>query len=449
MNTGKHMEQATTIAGYRTLEGRYALLECLAISSIGKIYRGRDLEQAQLQGMDSRILIHLLPASLNKLPLETLFQQISQTHKQAGQDWIMPPRTFGQDEDSRYIVMDSPAGQAVTSFVRQAGDGGNVLSRQLQPLHKKGCIKRQVDPALVVASAENHFYLLATALSPDIQALQSLSQPPTIRRKTIHMLVAGLSLGFLSAISVLAASYIFDSGSGSVPAAYMAEPEELPQPPVQLASLAPQMGMSSLAMVNSDRSIVNASENLLVEDEPVKQDAPEAKPAITHQPKPVVVTQVKAGAVKATKSQSGQAEAKLESHDKSGQKKTSAKIVPNRQIEAQHANSGQEVETPGFDKLVQLAETAMSAGHYGSGSNGALNYTRLVRSQSRLHPQVKRLSQAIVSHYHQQARAALLRRDIDGAQQLLAVSMGIIKEFNLGSFNGAQTILEHKAAALQ
>ncbi|MBU0655798.1 MAG: hypothetical protein KJ914_11825 [Gammaproteobacteria bacterium] len=448
------MKHTTTVAGYRTLEGRYALLECLAISGIGKIYRGRDLEQAQSQGMDSRILIHLLPASLNKLPLETLFQQISQTHKQAGHDWIMPPRTFGQDEDSRYIVMDSPVGQAVTSFVRLAGDGDNLLSRQLcrqlQPLHQKGCIKRQVDPALVVASAENHFYLLATAFSPDIQALQSLSQPLTIRRKTIHMLVAGLSLGFLSAISALAASYIFDSGSGSAPTAYMAEPEELPPPPpVQLASLAPQMGMSSLAMVNSDRSIGNASVNLLVEGEPVKQGAPEAKPAITHQPKPVVVIQAKPDAAKAAKSQSRQAEAKLKSPDKAGQKKTSAKMAANRQIEAQRTSSEQEVEPPGFDKLVQLAETAMSAGHYGSGSNGALYYTRLVRSQSRLHPQVKRLSQAIVSHYHQQARAALLSRDIDRAGQLLEASMGIIKEFNLGSLNGAQAILEHKAAALQ
>ena len=50
----------TSGMGYKILDERYALLECLAVSGIGEIYRGRDLELAQTEAKPSRILIHLI-----------------------------------------------------------------------------------------------------------------------------------------------------------------------------------------------------------------------------------------------------------------------------------------------------------------------------------------------------------------------------------------------------
>lgn len=84
-----------------------------------------------------------------------------------------------------------------------------------------------------------------------------------------------------------------------------------------------------------------------------------------------------------------------------------------------------------------------------TGPNSALYYTRLLRDEARLHPQVKRLSRAIVSHYHNQARAQLQNRNINTVEQYLAMAVTVIKEFNLVSFNDAQQVLEHKAASLK
>lgn len=435
------MKSNPIIAGYRTLEGRYALLECLAISTIGKIYQGRDLEQVRTHGMDSRILIHLLPANLNKLPIETVFQQISRTYKQAGYDWIMPPRAFGQDENNSYVIMDCPSGQNLISYVRQAYADHSTLSRQigcqLQPLSQKGLLTKQVDPALLVTSAENKLYLLATALSPDIQALQSLSQPSSIKCKTINMLVAGLSLGALSTLSVLAANYVFQPET----VAYNYKPAKQTAQPLQLASLAPQMELNSQALANSDRQVSAINDSLALENNTETPLKPETQPT----------SHSTTAATQTAEAKPVKPKEKTKSPDSSKQQQTPVKAAITRQAPPQQkaTKAIQKPEPLDFDKLVELAEAAMRTGHYGDNRTGALYYTRQVRSLSHLHPQVKRLSQAIVSHHHQQTRAALKQHDLERAGQLLSLSKAIIKEFNLVTFNPAQTLLEHKAAAME
>lgn len=443
------MKSTATIAGYRTLEGRYALLECIAVSTIGKIYQGRDLEQARSHGMDSRILIHLLPSSLNKLPMETVFQQISRTYEQARHEWIMPPRAFGQDENNSYIVMDSPSGRNLTSYVRQANADNSTLSRQLHPLVKKGLVTKQVDPALLVTSTDNHLYLLATALSPDIQALQSLSQPASIKCKTLHMLAAGLSLGLLSILSAMAANYLFKPETLTARITHTYEPAEPTSPPLQLASLAHQIGENPQILVNSDRELSEPNDNLPLEDITTANPQAETQLSISSQTEKTE-EQVSAFPAKTVKTKAEKTVEKAKAPDKSKQP-APLKTATTHQDKPQQkaAKSTQESESLDFNKLVELAETAMGAGRYGDNRTGALYYTRQVRSLSHLHPQVKRLSQAIVSHHHQQTRAALIQHDIEQAEQLLKLSKAIIKEFNLVAFNPAQTLLEHKAAAMQ
>ena len=91
------------------LNNRYALLECLAVSGVGKIYRGRDLQQVKEQGQESRILIHVLPAMTPALPLDAMFQQMAEARQRIAAPWILAPVTYGQDEGTAYFILESPS----------------------------------------------------------------------------------------------------------------------------------------------------------------------------------------------------------------------------------------------------------------------------------------------------------------------------------------------------
>ncbi len=434
------MQPPTTIAGYRTLEGRYALLECLVVSGIGNIYRGRDLTQAQSRGMDSRILVHLLPNSLDHVPLESLFQQLTQSTRQLALDWIMPARTYGQDGDTRYIVMDSPIGETVISLARQLHNHNSLLARQLQrqmrPLQRQGYVRQSIDPALVVSSHENSLYLLSTALSPQMQSLQSSAIPLSGKRKTLYMILAGLGFGLLTTLSAVAASYLFEPAPASRVVITTEDPEPATSnvPSIQLATLmpaAPPVTTSPviLPLSNSDQVATSSPVQAVLATPPVA-DTPE-----------------KAGSkVMPVSTEKSSRREPVVKPPATTEKKLSKPAQPSAPVEMPTTEMVEfATESPGILELAQQADAAIQAGNYGK----ALNLTRQLRDVSRLHPNVKHLGHAIVSHYHQQARAALQAADADSAQQKLATSHGIIREFNLVSFNSAQTVLEHKAASLR
>lgn len=450
------MNQPTTIAGYRILDGRYALLECIAISSIGKIYRARDLERAKVQGMDSHVLIHFLPKYLDRLPLETLCQQITQTCKQVADKRVLPLRSYGQDQNNRYVVMDSPATTTISSLEQHSPDQNaslfNELYRLIQPLHKQGLLTAHIDSALVITDSNHSLYLLSSALSPDIQALQSHRAIWAGKRRPLRAVAAGFAvLSLISGISVMAANYIV--APSPIIASSLNKPvitQGMDTPLIQQAPLAPTTHATVVNLANSDRAIQSAATSDLIEQETgpdattvtsslqpkVKSESAHAvKPAPQKQNLPKVKKPPQQTKAVTENSQQERKDAKLTKPDSHKQV-----IVP-EPTPTQKPTP----ETLGINELINLAEQAMNNGKFSS----ALSYTRLLREQSRLHPQVKRLSRAIVSHYHNQARANLQNRNIKAAEQTLATAVSIIKEFNLVSFNNAQQVLEHKAASLK
>ena len=167
-----------TSMGYQILEGRYALLDCLAVSSIGEVYRARDLERAQTHGAHSLVTIHILPKLLSEtMPIAALFQQVAATAKQLHKPWILAPLRFGLDSHKTYMVLDYPNTSGSLQSVTAMGGQNTVMQRrassQLGYLVGQHYLKARTEAAFLLVGKDPAMYVLATAFAPALQALQN------------------------------------------------------------------------------------------------------------------------------------------------------------------------------------------------------------------------------------------------------------------------------------
>lgn len=421
--------EVSSQTGSIILGNRYVLLECLAVSGVGKIYRGRDLEQVKAQGKESRILVHVLPTVTPDLPLDSMFQHMSEARQRIAAPWILAPLTYGQDEDTAYFILESPDKWGLRSLSTQA-DTNNPFWRsamhQLQPLVKQGYLETQTDPALLLGLAKLEVFLLATALSPQIQMLQS---HPVIRsvtpRKSRRVVVAG-SLLALSVCSAVAASAILKQPAVAVP--------PLPLPLAPQAS-APKVRLAAMPMTEITADVpaggwyagkAQHTENIaLPEPTPKASNRLTEKTAITDKAsKPVI-----------------QPKPEIQPPPAAMQAATAATVTTTPVTE-------QATPATGVDGLIQQAYTAMQSGHLGDSNGGALAVTRQLRGQSPQHPQVSRLGQEIAAAYLRQIRVALQADNLAEAGRLLPTTRQLIDEFGLGNLEPAQQVLEQRVAQL-
>lgn len=394
------------------LDNRYALLECLAVSGVGKIYRGRDLQQVKEQGQESRILIHVLPAMTPALPLDAMFQQMAEARQRIAAPWILAPATYGQDEGTAYFILESPPKWGLNSLISQADANNPVWQttlRQLQPLVKQKYLETYTDPALLLSISSQEVYLLATALSPLIQMLQSR---PSIRsivpRKPRRAAVAG-SVFALTIFSAVAANAIMKQPTVMVSAPAVSIPAAQPSPKVRLAPI-PQTEMSSDRPVAERDAGQRLDGNItLLAEQPRQVEPVTAKPA---------------------------------------QKDVAVQETTLTEPKQEPIDTPQPSSVPdSIDGTIQQAYAAMRAGRLGTG-DGALHFTRQLRGQSPQHPQVARLGQEIAAAYLRQVRVALQAGRLAEAGDLLPVSRQLIQEFGLGNLEPAQQVLEERVAQL-
>ncbi|MEB4590930.1 hypothetical protein VSS37_08075 [Candidatus Thiothrix sp. Deng01] len=430
------MEQATTIAGYRILGERYALQECLAVSAVGKVYRGLDLENVNACGADARIMVHMFSATALSLSPEEIYRQVSDACRRVAADWVMAPRSWGLEDDACYFVLDIPrqchASGLTSGAVAQGAALGRQIERRLRPLARKGYLGKRTDPALLACSAKDGVYLLGTAFSPAIRALQKETGRTQESRNPAHIMSAGL--GLLTAISAIASSYLIEPKHMVAPSVTA----EVCPPPVsrtKIEYLAPvEPVMLPLAMTASLAIPDAAGSSLLLRDrvglkseEKVTTAAVESrKAAVAEEPPP---------------------RRAVERHPV--RQRTQPSHPAPRPPPVAVVEKPQPVQTLGIADLVQLSNAAVAEGRFGDGRDGALHYIRLLREQARLHPQIKHVGNSVVSHYHELARTALKAGDIAQAQRYLVTALPLIQEFNLPHFNAAQAVLEQKAAQLQ
>lgn len=193
----------TSGMGYKILDERYALLECLAVSGIGEIYRGRDLELAHTEARPSRILIHLLPQHYQLSQLEVNLAQAQTITQSLNQPWVLPILAQGQTEGRQYFVLSSPdrlGAHSVMSLPSQQLPDINQLTQQLGRLVKAKQLPNIIDSALLISLPNQSLYLLATAFLQPIHALRAYHTGLTIyKRPTVKR---SLALSSIMAITL-------------------------------------------------------------------------------------------------------------------------------------------------------------------------------------------------------------------------------------------------------
>ena len=456
------MKHTATFGGCRVLGGRYALLECLVSSNIGQVYRGRDLEQMQSYGVESRILVHILPDTCNAQPLDALFQQMLATHQHLNVDSVMLPLAYGEVDGERFMVLQCPQAASVHVLTDLNGHVSTLPAQAkhtLKRLRKAGFVSKHINPALLYLSVTQQVYVLATALLPAIQAIPYKMPGMSLRQRRLNFLLGCLGLSVFATVSAAAGSYLLhaEMDAAHTKLATLASDDNMPDTaPLQLAMInTEQLPNVRSDWRNSDRvTITNHSTTLPA---PMLMSAMEVKPSpsvLSAKPMRIPTSSTTTPSVqRAVLRPVPKAEAPQPKTDTKKNKVVKPQatlapvavapipvVAPPRAVETQTVTA--QPEDLSIETLASNAEQAIAAGQLSK----ARQYVDAIRAQSHLHPSVQRLSHAIVGRYHEQVRAALQVRDPERAGDLLHSAKATIKEFNLTTTNSAQQVLEHKVA---
>ena len=454
------MKQTATFGGCRVLDGRYALLECLVSSNIGQVYRGRDLEQMQSYGIESRILVHILPDTCNAQPLDALFQQMLATHQHLNVDWVMPPLAYGEVDEERFVVLQCPQAASVHALTDLSGHVTTLpaqAKQTLKRLRKAGFVSKHINPALLYLSVTQQVYVMATALLPAIQAIPYKMPGMSLRQRRLNFLLGCLGLSVFATVSAAAGSYLLhaEMDAAHTKLTTLATGDNMPDttPPLQLAMInTEQLPNVRSDWSNSDRvTITNHATTLPA---PRLMSAMEVKPTpsiLSAKPMRIPTSSTTKPTVQAAvlrpvpKAEAPQPKADTKK-DKAVKPQATLAPVSVEPTPVTHVVVAPTVIEPpedlSIETLASNAEQAIAAGKLSK----ARQYTDAIRAQSHLHPYVQRLSHTIVGRYHEQVRATLQTGDADRAGALLQSAKATIKEFNLTTTNSAQELLEHKVA---
>ncbi|WMP19292.1 hypothetical protein [Thiothrix lacustris] len=425
------------------LNNRYALLGCIAVSSAGKIYKGRDLGLVGNQELESRVLIHVLPKAALCWPLDDMFQQIRSTCQQIREAWILEPLAYGQDKDFAYVVLKSPSSEVLQSLLSTNSDKPcyQGTRQRIDPLVKQDYLKAHIAPALFVCTADEGLYLLATALAPQVQALdKGISHRQFMPRKSLgQALMTGMLLSLFAIFTAVAGNTALDMGLIDKPSLLGAWKTESvpPSQPMELAAL-PSTNAASVLVRQHDQVMRTFSDDLVpltkTDAQPLPASLKSSTVALVRAPSPKSEfgTQKKATVTASTP--------KPAPTSRNADRRQATKVLKQP-----------EVSTPpnqlGIDELISQAYAMLNTGNLG-GQNGALYFVRQLRSQSASHPQVTRLGQEITAAYLRQVRGNLQTGRLTAAARVLPMTRQLIQEFNLPNLNPAQQVLEDKIVEL-
>lgn len=475
----------TSGMGYRILDERYALLECLAVSGIGEIYRGRDLELAQTENTPSRILIHLLPSQYKLPTLVASAQQAQALSGTLNKAWLLPILAQGDTGDRQYFVLQSPEGlgaHSLMSLPSQQLPSLSKLMQQFGSLVKHQQLPETLDSAFLISLPNQKLYLLATALIEPLQALRAHHTGLNIYKRPTLKRAFALSSIMVIAVSTFAVEYRNHSSS------------YVPIKPTSVPLNSPQFLLGEAEAAAHDRSVQT---ELLTLPLALQEPLPKLEPILvkigsadstTNQAKkltettnnPKATTQLEL--VEMTRANSAKMPVAPKSTDKKPEEKPKAltktkemlaantsiitnqtPVTPPLEVQANHneaiyytanINTNPVVAQPkktltpppelSINELIERANHALDLQNF-STKNGVLFYARQIRIRDHLHPQVERLGRFVVMHQHEVVRNMLKANELTPAQQLLGSSKNLIQEFNLKSLNSAQQVLEHKS----
>jgi hypothetical protein len=415
------------------LNNRYALLGCIAVSAAGKVYRGRDLEQVKHQGLESRVLIHVLPAASAAWSLDAMFQQMTSTSQQIQAPWVLPALAYGQDDGVAYVVLASPDTWELQSLLSQAEIPQQCYRstrHHIDPLVKQGHLDAHIDPALLLCAGKESLYLLATAFAIPIRALEKrVTHHPLMPRKHVgQALMTGTLLMLFGVFTAVAGNAVLEFHAAPTPNVAVNMPTA-PAATLQLASL-PSTAVTTVAMTQLDQSLPTMPKVALIST----TFEPEQKAEKKTEKKAVAVSKPKLMQASLPKPKPDIAPEPLPVAQPQQTSRAYAEPLP------------AEAPARSIDTLIGQAYTALHAGNLGA-NDGALYFTRQLRGQAAQHPQVTRLGQEITATHLRQIRVAL-QTNRRTAAQLLPMTRQLIEEFGLDNLLPAQQVLEDKTAEL-
>ena len=474
----------TSGMGYKRLDERYALLECLAVSGVGEIYRGRDLDLAQTESAPSRILIHLLPSGYQLANISSQITQAKGLTQTLNKAWILPILTHGQMGDRQYLVLQSSEGlgaHSVMSLPSQQLPSSAKLAQQFASLVKAKQLPEILDSALLIALPNQSLFLLASALIPSIHALRARHTGLTLYKSAALKRTVALTGIMAITLSTFAFEYrakpeehstqaaekpistlvspqiLFDQAaqaalhdkplqnqSLNLPLA-LQEPLPAIEPPLVKLKAEPELEPPSATVaVNPEPT----SETLALVEPPKKADDSTAK----HN-KQVNKTEENAkitAKVKTATTLPQHAEIVVTASPAADYPASEGAIYHTANVEMAPVARAKQVpnttaqKTLSLDELIDRANRALADQNFSS-KNGVIFYTRQIKIRNHLHPQIERLGRFSVMYQHELARNRLRADEPQQAHKLLTNSKNLIQEFNLKSLNSAQQVLEHKS----
>lgn len=430
---------------YTILNGRYVLMECLAESASGKIYRGRDLDKIRDHALESQVLIHVLPSTLT-LSAQNVFQQIQQACEGLSMTaGVLPACAYAEYAATAYIVLESPACVGTQSLSRvtnpRAVSWGRA-ARRLTPLLKHHVVPKQVDPALLLSTPEQQVYVLATAFSPALQVLAQAKQQGASmagQRYLRRFSIGGAVAAFMVFSAVTANALMKQTAPASN------------APPMQASSALPAVPPPLPAQPQAPQAMASVAKPAPVAVQRVaKPKPPHAQAAALQTDVPKTTTATQPPAVKQPVS------SKTPRPAPKTEVQPAVKAKPATIVEASIPEPAPLMEQvvvvddmpAQIDTAIQQAYSALQAGRLSDAPQGALRFTRELRQLAPQHPQVARLGQEITAAYLRHIRAALQARDLEEVARLLPVTRQLIAEFQLGHLEAAQQVLENKLVEL-
>lgn len=199
----------------RIIEGRYVLMNSLSASAaMGELCQGRDVDSVTPDGLETRVLIHIVPSALlGRLDAATAFHVLRfglSRHVRSGQ--VLTVKAYGDyQDDSCYFVLESPPEYTLLPLNAQP-ELSKRCKKSLAALHTLLDVpaNHAVNPALVLTTNTGNLYVAGTVLLAGLGIVPHTSSP-AVAAAGRSGLFSRRQLGFtgLLSLSVVAAAGAF------------------------------------------------------------------------------------------------------------------------------------------------------------------------------------------------------------------------------------------------
>lgn len=156
---------------YEILSRRYELRECLAVASVGLLYRARDLQAASATTQHKpNVFVHVLPEDFaSSIAMASQLQQQNRKLREAVLPHILTVREFGRDREKVFAVLDYPDARLHVLDSQQMNNEPGLVPQiveGLSCLHRYDLMHGGLEAQVFLVSDQSTVYLWGTGVMP-------------------------------------------------------------------------------------------------------------------------------------------------------------------------------------------------------------------------------------------------------------------------------------------